>query len=189
MQRLRTGHARTHRAAVHRQRVALLPVGQYGVLPVLAIDRTPARLADDAPFGFKRHAFALRTDGGRVLDALRGERFYHAPHNHVVDELLVLVKSQRTVRGHQQRMVVGHFRCVHAAAVQFAHICNLLRKGRMTCQTVEQRRHFVKHVLRDVAARRSRIGDELRLIELLHEVERLFRREAVLRVRLLLKCS
>ena len=128
-------------------------------------------------------------DGHRVLDALRGKCLNHAPHNHVVDELFVLVKSQRTVRGHQQRMVVGHFRCVHAAAVQFAHICNLLRKGRMTCQTVEQQGHFGKHVLRNVAARRSRIGDELRLIELLHEVERLFRREAVLRVRFLLKCS
>ena len=128
VQRLRTGHARTHRAAVHRQRVALLPVGQYGVLPVLAIDRTPARLADDAPFGFKRHAFALRTDGRRVLDALRGERFYHAPHNHVVDELLVLVECQRTVGCNQQRMVVGHFRGVHAAAVQFTHIFDFIYK-------------------------------------------------------------
>ena len=57
----------------------------------------------------------------------------------------------------------------------------------MVCQTVEQHGNFGKHVLRDIAARCSRIGDELRLVELLHEVERLFRREAVLRVRFLLE--
>ena len=57
----------------------------------------------------------------------------------------------------------------------------------MPRQTVEQHGHFGKHVLRDVAAGRSRIGDELRLVELLYETERLFRREAVLRVRFLLQ--
>ena len=57
----------------------------------------------------------------------------------------------------------------------------------MRGKPVEQQGYFGKHVLRDVAARRSRIGDELRLIELLHEVERLLCREAVLRVRFLLE--
>ena len=152
MQRLRACHARTHRTAAHCQYITFFPVGQNGVYVVLAIDRPPARLAHDAAFCLERYALTLRPDGGRVLDALRGERFHHAPHNHVVDGLLVLVERQWTVGCHQQGMVVGHFRGVHAAAVQSVQGSNLLRKGRMGCQTVEQHGHFVKHVLRDVAA-------------------------------------
>ena len=63
VQRLRTGHARTHRAAVHRQRVALLPVGQYGVLPVLAIDRNASPPCGRCTLWFQTPR--LRTPHGR----------------------------------------------------------------------------------------------------------------------------
>ena len=200
MQRFRSCHARTHRASCHHQCVAFRPVRQCripAVLAVLSVHAAPACLAHDAAFRLKCQALAsfacirhhLRYYGSRILHTFLRKCLYHASGNHVVDDLLVLVQGKRAVWRHQQGMVVSHFRGIHTTAVQFSQFPDFLRKGGVSCQPFKQQRYFSKHIFRNMAARCSRIGDELRFIELLHQLQRLFRRESVFRVRLLLQCG
>ena len=200
MQRFRPGHARTHGAARHHQCVTFRPVRQCRipvVLTILSVHTAPACLAHDAAFRLKRQALAsfacvrhhLRYYGSRILHTFLRKCLYHTSGNHVVDNLLVLIEGKRSVRRYQQGMVVGYFRGIHAPAVQSVQVHDFIRKCGVACQPLKQQGHFGKHIFRNMAARCSRIGDELRLIEFLHQFQRLFCRKAVLRVRFLLQCG
>ena len=102
---------------------------------------------------------------------------------------MVRRKSRRRMAGDQQGVVVGHFFAVHRAAVQLParQVGGLMAETRMTGERGQQRGYFVEHVLRNVAAPRAGIGDELLFVKLLRDAERLFGRESVPRVGLFLE--
>ena len=85
--------------------------------------------------------------------------------------------------------MVGHFAAVHIPACRL-HLClHLALPFGQSPDEGEQFGDFGEHVFGDVAASRSRIGDELLLVELLCDFKRLLRREAVLGVGFLLQGS
>ena len=86
-------------------------------------------------------------------------------------------------------MVVGHFRVVHAAGVQGGEVERLpvfpeFRHGGNLFQQFRDMRH---DILRDVAASRPRVGNELLFIERLGDVQRLGRRQVEMHVAVLLE--
>lgn len=84
-------------------------------------------------------------------------------------------------------MVVGNFRCVHAPARRLSHEGEAAAPCRVVFEREQQGRNLRKNIFGNVAAARAGIGNQFRLVELLGDGERLFRREAVLGVRLLLQ--
>ena len=116
-----------------------------------------------------------------------GERFGHAPGNHLIDSAVLFGEEQRLFARDEQGMVVRHLVPVHTAACRFGFRLHLAFPFGQGSYEGEQLGDFDKHVFGDVAASGSRIGDELLLVELLRDCERLLRREAVLAVRLLLE--
>lgn len=84
-------------------------------------------------------------------------------------------------------MVVGYFRRVHAPARRLSHEGEAFAPRRVAFEREQQGRNPVEDIFGDVAAARAGVGDQLRFVELLRDGERLFRREAVLGVRLLLQ--
>lgn len=91
--------------------------------------------------------------------------------------------------GDQQSMVVCHLPAVHRTAVQLSarQVGGLMAETRMAGERGQQWGDLLEHVLRNVAAPRAGIGDELLFVKLLRDAERLFGREAVPRVGLFLE--
>ena len=85
-------------------------------------------------------------------------------------------------------MVVGNFRRVHAPARKLSREGEAAAPRRVAFEREQQSRNLREDIFGNVEAARAGIGDQLCLVELLGEGERLLRREAVLGVRLLLQC-
>ena len=84
-------------------------------------------------------------------------------------------------------MVVGHLAAVHTASCGSGFLLHLALPFGHRTDEGKQFGNFSKHVVGDVAASRSRIGDEFLLVELLCDFKRLLRREAMLGVGLFLE--
>ena len=87
-------------------------------------------------------------------------------------------------------MVVRHFAVVHATGVETRKV-----KDSGTCgesghgqDSFQQTGYAGHHVVRDIPASRSRVGNELLLVERLGDVQRLCRGQVEVHVAILLKC-
>ena len=87
-------------------------------------------------------------------------------------------------------MVVRHFAVVHATGVETRKV-----KDSGTCgesghgqDSFQQTGYAGHHVVRDIPASRSRVGNELLLVERLGDVQRLCRGQVEVHVAVLLKC-
>ena len=85
--------------------------------------------------------------------------------------------------------MVGHLAAVHTASCGSGFLLHLAFPFGHRTDEGKQLGNFSKHVVGDVAASRSRIGDEFLLVELLCDSKRLLRREAMLGVGLFLECG
>ena len=83
--------------------------------------------------------------------------------------------------------MVGHLAAVHTASCGSGFLLHLAFPFGHRTDEGKQLGNFSKHVVGDVAASRSRIGDEFLLVELLCDFKRLLRREAMLGVGLFLE--
>ena len=91
--------------------------------------------------------------------------------------------------GDEQGMVVGHLAGIHAVLVVSLFVWQQSDDFpifRMVLQVLEEAGNGGKHIIRNVAAGCSRIGDVLRLIELLGNSEGMLRCKAILRIGFLL---
>ena len=86
--------------------------------------------------------------------------------------------------------MVRHFAVVHATGVEMRKV-----KDSGTCgesghgqDSFQQTGHAGHHVVRDIPASRSRVGNELLLVERLGDVQRLCRGQVEVHVAVLLKC-
>ena len=87
-------------------------------------------------------------------------------------------------------MVVRHFSVVHAAGVETCKVEDSGAGGesRHDQDSFQQSGHAGHHVVRDVAASRSRVGNEFLLVERLGDVQRLCRGQVEMHVAVLLEC-
>ena len=87
-------------------------------------------------------------------------------------------------------MVVRHFLVVHAAGVETCKVEGSGTGGesRHDQDSFQQSGHAGHHVVRDVAASRSRVGNEFLLVERLGDVQRLCRGQVEMHVAVLLEC-
>ena len=177
------------------QHVTLLPVGQDCVAVCIATDTTPARLSDNTALYRERRVAAflaiacqyVRPDGGDFLDAGCRESFDHSRGNHAVDGQLVLVDADGVQSRSEQGMVVGHLARVHAATGERVQTADMASQLFVALQLFEQLGDGLENIVGNIAAARAWVGDELGLVELLGNGERLLRRESVATVGFLLQ--
>ena len=179
------------------QHIALLPVGQQRFAVRIATDTAPARLSDNTALNRERRVAALlaitcqhvRPDGGDFLDAGCRESFDHSCSYHAVDGQLVLVDADGVQSRSEQGMVVGHLARVHAAMGERIYMADMTSQLFVALQLFEQFGDGFENIVGNIAAARAWVGDELGLVELLGDGERLLRREPVAAVGFLLQRS
>ena len=79
---------------------------------------TPSGGLDDRSLGGEHAVPRRERDGDNVFEATGGEGFEQAGGYHVVHRALVGGQFAGQTLGDDERMVVGDFTCVHAAAVE-----------------------------------------------------------------------
>ena len=169
------------------QHIALLPAGQDCVAVRIATDTAPARLSDNTALYRERRVAAflaiacqyVRPDGGDFLDAGCREGFDHSRGNHAVDGQLVLVDADGMQSRGEQGMVVGHLAPVHATTGERIQTADMTSQLFVALQLFEQLGDGLENIVGNIAAARAWVGDELGLVELLGNGERLLRRESV----------
>ena len=163
---------------LYRERLVLFQIWECHtpavVLFLFAAHGTPSGGLDHRAFGLRFAAAHRRMDFRHLLDAGGGKGFEQTGGDHVVDGLFVFGKAGGQVFGYNQRMVVGHFPSVHAAAVER---CSGKRRGilpetRMLPQEGDARGDFVEHVFGNVPAAGARIAQHLFLVQALRKGER-----------------
>ena len=125
-----------------------------------------------------------------LLPAGWRERFQHPSGYQRIDGGFRFGKSLRCDTGRDQRVMVGHFRVVHAAGVQGGKVERLpvFPEFRQDGNLFQQFRDVRHDILRDMAASRPRIGHQLLLVQGLGDVQRLVRRQVEMHVAVLLEC-
>ena len=106
--------------------------------------------SDDRPLGGEHAVPCRERDGGSVLEATGGEGFEQAGGYHVVYRALVGGQLAGQTLGDDERMVVGDFPCVHAAAVERSPFQGggMGGESRVPLQQGDTIGYLVEHVVR-----------------------------------------
>ena len=159
---------------------------------VSAVDGLPSFLRDGFPRAEKIILAAGRDHAQRVVFVIRIERRRQSLGDHLVQPALIRsqIHAIRALARRDDRVVIGQLRVVkHALGHPNAIGKRLLADGLQRAVIAAQRRlHLAEHIVRQIAAVRPRIGQQLVLfVELLRCRQRLFRGKAQLRVRFALE--
>ena len=159
------------------------------VLVPLATHGTPSGRPDDRSLGGEHAVPRRERDGGNVLEATGGKGFEQAGGYHVVHRALVGGQLAGQTLGDDERMVVGNFPRIHAAAVERSPFQGggMGGESRVPLQQGDAVGYLVEHILREVAGAGTGIAQHLLLVKRLGDGEGLVRREAVPAVRLFLQ--
>ena len=158
-------------------------------LVVLVPHGTPSGGLDDRSLGGEHAVPRRERDGDNVFEATGGEGFEQAGGYHVVHRALVGGQFAGQTLGDDERMVVGDFTCVHAAAVERSPFQDggMDSKSRVPLQQGDAVGYLVENIVREVAGTGTGVAQHLFLVERLGDGEGLVRREAVPAVRLFLQ--
>ena len=181
-------------ASAHREHIPLGELGQSRRILLCTLFRLAPYLAPsgaryDRAAHLERNACTLHTDGGDLFQTRGRERLDHAAGDHIVDFGRIRRKSRGRMAGDEQSMVVCHLPAVHRTVVQLSarQVGSLMAETRMAGERGQQRGYLLEHILRNIAAPRAGIGDELLFVKFLRDAERLFCRESMPRVGLFLE--
>lgn len=121
--------------------VVLLPLVPHG---------TPSGGSDDRPLGGEHAVPCRERDGGSVLEATGGEGFEQAGGYHVIYRAFVGGQLAGQTLGDDERMVVGDFPCVHAAAVERSSFQGggMGGESRVPLQQGDTIGYLVEHIVR-----------------------------------------
>lgn len=160
--------------------VVLVPLVPHG---------TPSGRPDDRPLGGEHAVPRRERDGGNVLEATGGEGFEQAGGYHVVHRALVGGQFAGQTLGDDERMVVGNFPHIHAAAVERSSFQGggMGGESRVPLQQGDAVGYLVEHIVREVTGAGTGVAQHLLLVKRLGDGEGLVRREAVPAVRLFLQ--